>query len=268
MIQNTSLFCTPSCFLSHPHNNLLLDHPQSVPNLPWLKTKFQGPATVQIAVPSAAIVVQLVDNKGNPSAATASILQTVLADESIVKAGVGIDQDMLELYREWGCTFDIKNRFDIGGIGATNSQTLSLKNLTQAIVNVELQKSRKLAMSNWGQVPLTEAQISYCARDAWAAAVIMTELAERDPDTFATAPLIHRLSNELCIEDLDKRAKGRKAAKTRFIEIVGKGADKVPLQDLSGPLRKEVGELEEVMRALAPPTPFRFDMSLLECDLN
>jgi hypothetical protein len=175
---------------------------------------------------------------------------------------------MLELYRAWRCTFEIKNRFDIGGIGATSSQTLSLKNLTQSVVNVELQKSRKLAMSNWGQVPLTEAQISYCARDAWAAAVIMTELAERDPNTFATAPMIHRLSNERCIADLDTRAKGRKAAKTRFIEIVGKGADRVLLKDLSDLLRKEVGELEEIMRALAPPAPFRFDLSLLEFDVN
>ena len=258
---------TYTTLLSNPHP-FVLGRFQSVPNLPWLKTRFQGPATVQIAVNSAAIVVQLVDTNGNPSDATKSVLQTVLADHSIVKAGVGIDQDMLELYREWGCTFDITNRFDIGGLGATNSQTVSLKNLTQTVVNVELLKSRKLAMSNWGQVPLTEAQISYCARDAWAAAAVMTELAKRDPDTFATAPLIHRLSKELCIADLDTRAKGRKAAKTRFIEIVGRGADKVPLKDLSDLLRKEVVELEEVMRALAPPAPFRFDMSLLGCHLN
>jgi hypothetical protein len=43
------------------------------------------------------------------------VLQTVLADQSIVKAGVGIvDQDMLQLYRAWRLyPFEIKNRFDI-----------------------------------------------------------------------------------------------------------------------------------------------------------
>lgn len=225
-----------------------------------MKAKFQGPATVQISVAHAAIVVQLVDANGNPSDVSAPILQSLFADKSIVKAGVGIDQDMLELYRAWDCTGDFVNRFDIGGIGAANGTTLSLKALTKAVTDVELLKSRKLAMSNWGIVPLKDTQIAYCARDAWAAAAITTELAERDPDTFSTAALVHLLESEFCISKLNERAQGRKVAKTRMIEILGKGADRVSKKKLTDELQREVEELEVVLRTLAPPSSLRYDI--------
>lgn len=216
---------------------------------------------MQISVAHAAIVVQLVDGNGDPSDASAPILQSLLADKSIVKAGVGIDQDMLELYRAWGCTGDIVNRFDMGGIGATNGTSMSLKALTKAVTYVELLKSRKLAMSNWGVVPLKETQIAYCARDAWAAAAVVTELAERDPSTFSTTALAHILESEFSISTLNERANRRKEAKTRMIEILGKGADRVSKKDLPDLLRREVAELEVVLQMLAPP-------SLLRCDIR
>ena len=223
--------------------------------------KFQGPATVQIAVADAAVVVQLVDRNGNPSDASASVLQAMLADETIIAAGVGLDQDMIELHREWGSgDSEIKGRFDMGGIGGSAGRTAALKTLTQTVVQVELQKSRKLAVSNWGQVPLKEEQIAYCARDAWAAAAIMAELAERDPDTYSQAALIKRLEKEVSIAELDTRARGRKVAKTRLLKILGKGDDRVKVEDLSDDLQQEVDELEVTMRNLAPPRPFIFDV--------
>ncbi len=218
---------------------------------------------MQLAVPHAAIVVHLVDAHGNPSDASASVLQSLLADTSIVKAGVGIDQDMLELYRTWGCSGDIVNRFDMGGIGATNGASISLKALTKAVIDIELLKSRKLAMSNWGLLPLKETQIAYCARDAWAAAAVTTELAERDPFTFSTTALIQLLESEFCISELDERAKRRKEAKVRLIEIVGKGADRVPRKDLTDELRRDVDELDVVLRALAPQSLLRYDINAL-----
>lgn len=249
-------FLTRSCARSP-----FLHNPQSVPNVPWLKTRFQGPATVQLAVTHAAIVVHLVDAHGNPSDASASVLQSLFADKSIVKAGVGIDQDMLELYRMWGCSGDIVNRFDMGGIGATNGASVSLKALTKAVIDIELLKSRKLAMSNWGLVPLKETQLAYCARDAWAAAAVTTELAERDPTTFSTAVLTKMLESEYCMSELDERAKKRKEAKARLLEIVGKGPDRVPRKDLTDELRRDVDELDVVLRALAPQSLLRYDIN-------
>jgi hypothetical protein len=228
-----------------------------------LKTKFQGPATVQIAVADAALVVQLVDGNGNPSDASVSIMQAFLADTSIIKAGVGIDQDMLELYREWGGTGEIKSRFDIGGIGGKSGRTVALKTLTQAVINVELQKSKKLAVSNWGQVPLRDAQIAYCARDAWAAAAVMENLAERDHDTFSTGALLKLMEDEIPIADLDVKARDRKSAKVRFLQITGKGENRVSLDSLSETLRNEVDELQDTIRELAPPRAIYFDVNLL-----
>jgi len=236
---------------------------QSTPNAPWVKVKFQGPATVQLAVADAALVVQLVDSMGNPTDDTVPILQTVLSDESIVKAGVGIDQDMLELYRDWGCSGDFRGRFDMGGIGGKNGRTVSLKALTKAVVGVEMEKSKKIAVSDWGKVPLSKTQIAYCARDAWAAAAIMTKLGETDPEAFSTLALIHLLEDEVNMAELDKRASERKVAKTRYHEIVGKGDDKISMKDLPEDLREEAGQLTETMRKLAPPSTIVFDVGHL-----
>ena len=146
----------------------------------------------------------------------------------------------------------------MGGIGGSNGRIAALKTLTRAVVQVELQQSRKLAASNWGQIQLKGAHCLLCLRRL-AAAVIMTEITERDPDTYSQAALFKRLEQEVSIAEFDTRARGRKVAKTKLLEIIGKGAERVRVEDLSDDLRKEVDELDVSMRDLAPPHPFIFD---------
>ena len=104
---------------------------ESVPNVPWrtpTNAKFSNrPATVQISSPYSALVIHLTDKSVIPP------LKTFLSDETIVKVGAGIDEDMLELYR-WDSSLQARSRFDIGGVG-TDSKCLpvGLQKLVRAI---------------------------------------------------------------------------------------------------------------------------------------
>jgi len=190
--------------------------------VPWLRKKafFQGPATVQLATPQASLVVHLARNKGRPSKACVPLLEAVLRDERIIKAGCGVDQDMLELRRKYR-GLEARSRLELGGIGASDKgETLGLKRLAASILSVDLPKSRRLATSNWSQVPLTQAQVAYSARDAWVAAAIVDVLASQDPETFETNALVDRLRSQRSLKDLSQRQRKRKNAKNLLSSLL------------------------------------------------
>lgn len=230
-----------------------------------MKVDYIGPATVQMSTVEAALVVHLCDKNGRPIEDTVPMIQDVLANPSIIKAGVGIDLDMLELVRYWeSSNKDICGRFDMGGIGGSNGRTMSLKNLAKGILGVDLFKSKKLAMSNWGSVPLTSKQIDYAARDAWAAAAIVQELGRRDAKMYSPQSLMDLVApDEISMKEMDVRARARKDAKTQFFNIVGKGDNKVDRKDLSEEQLVEMDRLQGAMKKLAPPRYYRFDVEHL-----
>jgi hypothetical protein len=188
---------------------------------PWLKNKvnFVGPAVVQLSTLDSCLVVHLASPNGRPSGSCSKPLEAVLRDESIVKAGVSLDQDMLELRQKWA-RMEARSRLDLGGVGASGSQRLGLKQLTSSILGVDLPKTRRLTMSDWSQVPLTSAQLAYSAWDAWAGAAIIAELAARDPDTFGTDALVDLLRPQRTIDDLYHRQRRRKGAKNQLSSLV------------------------------------------------
>jgi ribonuclease D len=244
---------------------------QSSPNLPWRKASYVGPATVQISVVDASLVLQIAQEDVGAFEEALPVLQKFLADATILKAGVGIDQDMIELFRWESSSFsspltDARSRLDIGGIGGSvgGGRTSSLKNLAKAVLSVDLPKSKKLAMSNWAKVPLTKDQVTYAARDAWAAAAILHELERRDPNTYSTASLLELvLADECPMDKLNARAVARKEAKTKVLAIMGSGDEKVNRKDLSEEKLKEVEQLEQEMKELAPPRPTIFNVGPL-----
>jgi hypothetical protein len=183
------------------------------------KVSFLGPAVVQLATLDASLVVHLASLNGRPSGSCGPQLEALLRDETIVKAGCSVDQDMLELRQKW-TRLEARSRLDLGGIGASGSQRLGLKQLTSKILGVDLPKSRRLTMSNWSQVPLSSAQLAYSARDAWAGAAIIAELAARDPDTFGTEALVDLLRPQRSIDDLYHRQRRRKEAKNLLSSLV------------------------------------------------
>lgn len=175
---------------------------EAVPNVPWRKKKTayqEGPSTIQISTPYAALVIHLTTRMLHPTSSSSTInstyptssitppneccccsypLQAFLADPTILKVGSSIDEDMLELYR-WNPLLKARSRFDLGGIGSVRSMQqqshnrAGLQKLTRAFVGVELGKQKKISMSDWSRVPLTKKQLWYASRDAWAGAAVM-----------------------------------------------------------------------------------------------
>ena len=254
---------------------------ESAPDLPWRKkSTYHGPATVQLAVVDAAMVLQIAREDTGPYWENLPFLRDILSDPSILKVGVGLDQDMLDLIRwphdnaekddqeEHGGTFSwgaVVGRLDIGGIGGMCGTTKSLKSLAKDVCGVELVKSRKLAMSNWAAAnppQLTNEQIAYAARDAWVAAAVLHELARRDPDQFSTDVLAARVLNEeLPIQVLNTNALARKEAKIKWKKLLtDKDGTKIDRKQLTHEQRKVVSELEDIMKDLAPPQPFLFEI--------
>lgn len=174
---------------------------------------------MQLATPKSSLVIHLARPDGRFSGSCGPLLEALLSDETVVKAGVSVDQDMLELRQKWP-RLEARSRLDLGGIGASGSQRLGLKKLTDSILGIELPKSRRLAASDWSQVPLTQAQLAYSARDAWAGAAIISALAARDPSTFGTPALVDLLQSQRSIDDLFHRRIRRKAAKNQLASVL------------------------------------------------
>ena len=155
------------------------------------------PATVQLATPESCLVVHLFrgSSRKSQSQACAPILQSILSDHRYIKAGCGIDDDMVALYDYFDSDFDPKSRLDLGGIGKVGRQNSGLPTLCREILGYRLPKAPRSSKkpSTWSTVPLTPQQIAYCARDAWAGVAIVDRLSQLDPGTFAVQPLLEKL---------------------------------------------------------------------------
>lgn len=163
---------------------------ESIAKPPWKPERASlpdGPATIQLSTPKSCIIIQL-SRCGDGSALCApDILRRVINNPRIIKVGVGIDDDALELYRWSKQSFEntrrnsedqqlweMRSRFDLGCILHRNpSRRSGIRELAHIILGAEVSKSKKLTMSNWGNRHLTIQQIAYAARDAWVSAAIV-----------------------------------------------------------------------------------------------
>jgi ribonuclease D len=172
-----------------------------------------GPATVQLSTLESSIVVHLAKKNGKLSLACTPMLEAVLRDPSIVKAGCQIDDDLLELRNLRIPNLEATNRLDLCGLGG-REMVPGLKRLTATILGLDLPKHKKLSASDWSQVPLIEKQIVYAARDAWAAAAIVDHLAYLDEALFGPGALAQELQSfELSLGDVCRKQKNRRQAK-------------------------------------------------------
>jgi hypothetical protein len=229
---------------------------QSVPDVPWRKPAYQGPAVVQLATPESSLVVHLVKKSGRRSRGAAPTLQAVLRDERIVKAGASIDDDLLELCSVWG-SFEARSRLDLSLLA---SPQVGLKTLTDKVLGVKLLKSRRQAMSDWSQVPLSDSQIAYAARDAWAGAAVCAELAMREPDLFDAPSLIEMLRTERSLKDLYRRQRRRNRAKYWLSAVVTPQRSERPLPRGKAELARH---LQRVIRASIHERKELFDTASL-----
>ncbi|KAL7550650.1 hypothetical protein ACHAWF_013863 [Thalassiosira exigua] len=180
---------------------------ESIAKPPWKPDRASlpdGPATVQLSTPSSCIIVQLARCGDGSAIHAPDILRSIINDPMIIKVGVGIDDDALELYRWSKKSYDnyggidtngngqtqqlweMSSRFDLGRVlpNENPSHRFGIRELARRILGAEVKKSKRLSMSNWGNRHLTMDQISYAARDAWVSAAIVERLHECNDDVF------------------------------------------------------------------------------------
>ncbi len=210
----------------------------------------------------------------------------LLSDETILKVGAGIDEDMLELYR-WNQALDAKSRFDIGGIGSDSKrQRVGLQKLVRAIVGVELPKSKKIATSDWSQIPLSNKQLCYASRDAWAGAAVMENIGKMYDDLQVDSIAALVREKERSMADVDSRARTRKETKIKMKDIMsevkdmstflqpktgktsGKQHHERLLQIMPRATKLEMKRLQKIMDETSPDGVIFFDADDLGLDFN
>jgi len=257
---------------------------ESPPDLPWESYHLAGHLTcVQLAVSDATLVVQLVDGEGlNVCNECVPPLKKLLNDPNIFQVGVGLDMDMVEIYREWNNdnstdsqeqpSQEIRNRFDLGNVRIidkpdpqqqeTNANpsrggTISLRALADTVVGIDLKKPKRLSRSDWGLVPLSEKQIVYAARDAWVSMAAFSELYQRD-ETLLLRTMRRLQEEEMPIHDLDQLVRKRKQARQE-LKAVGIPYEGMSLEDIPDEVQTEISRLKEKILQTAPPKPLAMD---------
>mmetsp|Transcript_1693 Transcript_1693/g.3785 ORF Transcript_1693/g.3785 Transcript_1693/m.3785 type:complete len:810 (-) Transcript_1693:204-2633(-) len=105
-----------------------------------------------------------------------------------------------------------------------------LQGLCKAILNIDLPKERDDCQSDWTRFPLSDDQITYAARDAWAGVAIATKLAN-DHSVFRRSNLIQVLGEtETPLPQLAKRHRQRKEAKMELEALLHSYAEVLPLR--------------------------------------
>ena len=153
------------------------------------------------------------------------IVRKVVNDKRIIKVGVGLDDDAIDLYK-WSmksCSGDINSyqrnntriftmkdileliekkkqkqnlwamtsRFDLGKILPNRiHQQLGIKTLAQQILGVTFQKPSKMIRSNWNKSELSTEQVAYAARDAWVSAAVVDRLQRENNEVFCYESLM------------------------------------------------------------------------------
>ena len=194
--------------------------------------KKKGTCVLQLAVKDEVLVAQ-----GSLAKAPRAVAD-LLGDADVFKAGVSIDDDAIELYRDTGLA--VRGRFDLGGVGAaTPGRRVGLATLARTVLDLpDFWKSKKTAMSDWTRRPLSEKQVLYAARDAWVGAAVFEALA-----------LAPDLADELDLPELEDRAARRRTAKRAL---------KALLDDDDGdnePDAARVRELRATISATKPRSP-------------
>ena len=112
------------------------------------------------------------DNDDDNASAMSDSLLKFLADDTIIKVGVGIHNDVHELERAYGMGyFGTRSSYlDIGTLAKIRYpelRRLGLRNTTASVLGYKLSKAQQ--MKNWEMERLTDAMIKYAASDAFVA---------------------------------------------------------------------------------------------------
>ena len=244
-----------------PHDNtatILGFDSESIPRASFLSygrrpaNEREGPATLQLATLDSCLLVHLAHWPQTHLEA----LQCVLQDKSVLKAGVAIDEDALEVYRS-SFGFEVTSRLDLSCAlaGAKPGRRLGLRDLLAGASKVDLPKSKKISMSNWGAKTLTNQQLVYAARDAWAAAKVVQSLQGHGKGSLVP---IFLEREERAMADMDVRSRKRKKARIAFKQL------KEQVAPLTNEQKKEQDKLWRIMDDMRPDQPINFNITMDE----
>ena len=106
----------------------------------------------------------------------AAAVAEVLASEHIVKAGVGMADDLKSLKKV--IQFSEKSIVDVGNAAKRSGhQQSGVRNLVALFLGFRIPKGAKT--TNWARTRLSEQQITYAATDAWACRELYLEFRSR-----------------------------------------------------------------------------------------
>ena len=122
-------------------------------------------------------------------------LKPLLENEQILKVGIGLRGDGQALKRDWD--IQVSPRLDLNWamaqLGA--GKEMGTRQLVAALLHKRIDKPKKMTLSNWQQVPLSQAQVQYAALDALAANLCFWQLIDKlqgfyGKTTVANKPLL------------------------------------------------------------------------------
>lgn len=142
-------------------------------------------AVLQLGVEASCLVLHIFHMSELPRS-----LISILGDKNILKVGVGIEEDASKLRRHRGLVCE--GITDIQKMVQTTErgQQFGLKALAQRFLGIELEKCKRITMSNWENFPLTLRQIEYAALDAWAGVKIYHAIVQFQQGTSSQSPAV------------------------------------------------------------------------------
>ena len=134
----------------------------------FIKKKLGGKenktAVLQLSTETTTLVLHVIHLKILPRH-----LVNILAREDIIKVGCGIRNDVLKLLKD--TNLQCKGVVDLVELasrsGYTKQHGQGLKKLALNVLGIEMNKPKKVQLSNWETLPLSRGQIRYAALDAW-----------------------------------------------------------------------------------------------------
>jgi hypothetical protein len=219
--------CSATCVLgfdTETRPTFKADQPQNPPSVVQLSTEDACLVAPIFVAPSqkgkAGKRVMSPREARNAADGVRRTLAATLESRFILKAGVGIDQDAIDLWQHWG--LEVNGRLELGrstDASGARSRPRSLKHLLADATGIELAKSKKVQMSDWAAAPLSERQVAYAAADAWAGKAVYERLAELDAQTFGYEPVRRVLSSEPCCARLYAYQRARQGMRSAEREL-------------------------------------------------
>jgi ribonuclease D len=117
------------------------------------------PSLVQFATERAVWLLQLPNPDYSP------VVQEILSDDKIVKAGVSVADDLKNLKKSFA--FDERSVVDLGRVAHRHGmKQTGVRNLSGLFLGFRIPKGAKT--TNWAAKRLSAQQVAYAATDAWA----------------------------------------------------------------------------------------------------